>query len=158
MVTWGGLAELRPDLAEAGRELFYQFGGVGLGFLATVRRDGGPRLHPVCPILSGAGLFCLVIPSFKRQDLHRDGRYALHAYPPANNEDAFLVTGAARLRPEPDLRREVEAKFLAERRWESLPGSEDQELFELLIGTCLLTRTAGFGDFDPKNTFWKAPR
>jgi hypothetical protein len=35
MVTWGGLREVRPDLAEAGRARFYQF-GVGLAFLATV--------------------------------------------------------------------------------------------------------------------------
>jgi hypothetical protein len=33
-----------------GRDLLYQF-GVGLGFLSTVRRDGGPRVHPICPIL-----------------------------------------------------------------------------------------------------------
>jgi hypothetical protein len=157
MVTWGRFNELRPDLAQAGRELFYQFGGVGLGFLATVRKDGGPRLHPVCPILTETDLFCLVIPSLKRQDLVRDGRYALHAYPPANNEDAFLVTGVARLRQEPQLRREVEATFLAERGWESLPGSESQQLFDLRIGTCLLTRTTGFGDFEPRHTFWKAP-
>ncbi len=157
MVTWGELTEIRPDLAQAGRELLYQFGGVGLGFMATVRKDGGPRLHPVCPILVDAGLFCLLIPSLKRQDLHRDGRYALHAYPPANNEDAFLISGGARLRPEADLRRAVEATFLAEREWETLPGAETQELFELLIGTCLVTRTRGFGDFDPKHTFWKAP-
>jgi hypothetical protein len=157
MVTWGRFKELRPDLAQAGRELFYQFGGVGLGFLATVSKDGGPRLHPVCPILTEADLFCLVIPSLKRQDLIRDGRYALHAYPPSNNEDAFLVTGVARLRQEPDLRREVEAAFLAERGWESLPGSESQQLFELQIGTCLVTRTTGFADFEPRHAFWKAP-
>ena len=49
VVTWGGFSLERPDLAEAGRGLLYQF-GVGLAFLATVRRDGGPRVHPMCPI------------------------------------------------------------------------------------------------------------
>ena len=44
MLTWAEFAHARPDLAEAGRRLLYQF-GVGLGFLATVRADGGPRLH-----------------------------------------------------------------------------------------------------------------
>jgi hypothetical protein len=41
MLTWAELAHARPELAEAGRRLLYQF-GVGLGVLATVRADGGP--------------------------------------------------------------------------------------------------------------------
>src|SRR6266704_3965772 len=45
----------RPDFADAGRALLYQF-GVGLAFLATVRRDGGPRVHPVCPLICHGGL------------------------------------------------------------------------------------------------------
>jgi hypothetical protein len=41
VLSWAEFQRLRPDLAEAGRRLLYQF-GVGLGFLATVRADGGP--------------------------------------------------------------------------------------------------------------------
>src|SRR6266851_2560720 len=48
-VAWSTLAAERPDLAEAGRALLYQF-GVGLAFLGTIRKDGGPRVHPVCPL------------------------------------------------------------------------------------------------------------
>jgi len=51
MVTWAEFAAAEPELADAGRSQLYQF-GVGLAFLATVRRDGAPRLHPVCPVLS----------------------------------------------------------------------------------------------------------
>jgi hypothetical protein len=40
MLTWGEFALERPELAEAGRRMLYQF-GVGLAFLATVRADGG---------------------------------------------------------------------------------------------------------------------
>ena len=39
MLTWAEFAHARPELAEAGRRLLYQF-GVGLAFLATVRADG----------------------------------------------------------------------------------------------------------------------
>jgi hypothetical protein len=46
---------VRPDLAEAGRRLLYQF-GVGLAFLATLRADGGPRLHPMCPLVTDDAL------------------------------------------------------------------------------------------------------
>jgi hypothetical protein len=59
----------------------FQF-NVGLAFLATVRSDGAPRLHPVCPVLSNDRLFVLITPaSPKRQDLLRDGRYALQSFP-----------------------------------------------------------------------------
>lgn len=156
MVRWSDFRQARPDLAAAGRELFYQF-GVGLGFLATIRRDGGPRVHPVCPVITDNGLFTLVIPSRKRADLHRDGRCALHAFPTPNNEDAFYVTGMAVVRRDGALRRSIDSIFLDECDWKSPPpGFEDQQLFEFLIDVCLLTRTAGHGDFDPKHTIWKA--
>jgi len=51
MATWGGFAQQDHELADAGAKLLTQF-GVGLGFLATARKDGGSRVHPVCPILS----------------------------------------------------------------------------------------------------------
>jgi len=94
VVTWGELAAAEPELARDGAGLLYQF-GVGLGFLATVRRDGGPRVRPMCPLLAGGGLFAFIIPSPKQHDLLRDGRYALHSFPSPENEDAFSVTGVA---------------------------------------------------------------
>jgi hypothetical protein len=48
VLSWAEFAHARPDLGDADRRLLYQF-GVGLAFLATVRADGGPRLHPMCP-------------------------------------------------------------------------------------------------------------
>ena len=44
MATWAALEAAAPELAAEGRRLFYQF-GVGSGFLVTIRKDGGPRLH-----------------------------------------------------------------------------------------------------------------
>src|SRR5437667_7673460 len=70
VVHWGDFRRLRPDLAEAGRRLLYQF-GVGLGFLGTVRADGGPRIHPICPLLTDDGLYAFLAPSLKRDDLRR---------------------------------------------------------------------------------------
>src|SRR5262245_61549998 len=96
MVTWKAFAAAAPDLAQAGRYLLNQF-GVGLAFLATVRKDGAPRLHPVCPVLSEDRLFVLITPaSPKRHDLARDGRYALQTFPQAKaGSDEFYVTGNA---------------------------------------------------------------
>jgi len=96
MVTWKEFAAAAPELAQAGRSLLNQF-RVGLAFLATVRADGDPRLHPVCPVLSGDRLFVLITPtSPKRHDLLRDGRYALQTFPqPKPGSDEFSVTGRA---------------------------------------------------------------
>jgi hypothetical protein len=158
MLTWPELSTARPDLTEAGRSLLYQFGGVGLAFLGTVRPDGGPRVHPICPVLTEAGLFGLIIPSPKLQDLARDRQYVLHSFPCADNEDALYLTGRAELRDDPQLRGEVGRVFLAERNWDqSPPGFDDQRLVEFLVATCMLTRTTGHGDPDPEHTIWHAP-
>ena len=95
MAQWDEFSRLRPDLAQAGANLFYQF-GPGLAFLATSRPDGGPRLHPMCPLLTSVALFAFIVPSPKREDLIRDGRYALHSFPADDNEDAFYITGRAK--------------------------------------------------------------
>jgi hypothetical protein len=96
MVTWKEFAAAAPELAEAGRSLLNQF-GVGLAFLATVRKDSAPRVHPVCPVLSHDRLFVLITPtSPKLHDLRRDGRYALQTFPqPKPGGDEFYVTGRA---------------------------------------------------------------
>src|SRR5262249_454874 len=94
MVTWRELAAAAPDLADIGRSLLFQF-KVGLAFLATVRQDGAPRLHPVCPVLSEGGLFVLITPSSpKRGDLMKDGRYALQTFPqPKPGSEEFYLAG-----------------------------------------------------------------
>lgn len=62
MVRWSEFEGSALEMAEAGRTLFTQ-NGVGLGFLATVRPDGGPRLHPMCPVFAEGGLYAFIVPS-----------------------------------------------------------------------------------------------
>ena len=155
MVGWRDFAAERPDLATSGRDLFYQF-GVGLGFLATVDRSGSPRVHPICPLLTHDGLFALLIPSPKRADLHRDGRYALHSFPRDDDEDAFSVAGRARLEGDPGLEAAVRAAFVAERPGIDLPDLDAQQVFAFDLDRCLLTRTTGHGDPSPRHTVWRA--
>ena len=159
MTRWQDLADRRADLAEAGRALLYQF-GVGLAFLATIRRDGGPRLHPVCPFIVDGGLYLFVIPSLKREDLHRDGRFALHSYPCPDNEDEFYITGQAVFPSDPASIERLRAAFLAERDWTNRPppGWLQQEVCELLIDHVLLTRTTGHADFNPVHSVWRSDR
>ncbi len=76
-VTWKEFAEADPRLAGIGAGLLFQF-GVGLAFLATTCKDGAPRLHPFCPVMSGERLYGLIqADSPKKSDLIRDGRYAM---------------------------------------------------------------------------------
>jgi hypothetical protein len=153
---WAVLSAERPELAEAGRALLYQF-GVGLAFLGTVRKDGGPRVHPVCPLIAAGAIYMLVTASYKRQDLHRDPRYALHSYPCPTNEDAFYLAGEAVLVRDEDVLNSVRAQFLAERGWSKTPPPNwaDQQVFELLIERCLHTTTTGHGDFQPVDSVWR---
>jgi hypothetical protein len=158
MVSWSELQFTRPDLAEAASGLFYQF-GVGLAFLATSRRDGGPRVHPVCPVIVDDRLFALVVPSPKLGDLGRDGRYALHSFPSPDNEDAAYLTGQAVLNTDPLARASVVHQFLAERAQIPIAESDlaDQTLVEFAIEMCMITRTTGHGDPHPAHTVWHAP-
>jgi hypothetical protein len=153
---WDQFAVARPDLAEAGQDLLYQF-GVGLAFLSTVRPDGGPRMHPICPLLVQGRLLAHLIPSAKRDDLHRDPRYALHSFPTDENEDAFYLTGQAAQITDETLVRAAAAQFLLERElYAEPPGFAAGEFFEFRLGRCLLTRTKGHGDWNPQHETWAA--
>jgi hypothetical protein len=155
MKTWPEFAALRPDLAVDGRALLYQF-GVGLGFLATTRSDGGPRVHPMCPIMTEAGMFAFIVPGPKQRDLRRDGRYALHSFPCPDDEDGFSCQGSVRLVNDAGRRSELSDVFVAERAALSVPAPAPDEIaFELLVDSCLLTRTTGHGDPHPVHQIWR---
>src|ERR1700722_13299349 len=145
-----------PPPPAAGRGLFYQQ-GLGLGFLATVRRDGGPRVHPVCPVISAAGLHVLILPGPKRGDLRRDGRYSLHSetYPPPREDDGFAVTGRVTETADPGPWQVVRDQVIADfgQLW---PDYDSLTLFELSLSSCLLTLTEPDGAFPKGPTVWKA--
>ena len=100
MPSWADFERLAPDLAAAGRDLLFH-PGFGFGYLATVRADGSPQVHPVMPFLSEGRLELFVVPSPKLDDLRRDGRYALHSSQDANVNDEFCVEGRACLVTDP---------------------------------------------------------
>jgi hypothetical protein len=157
MLTWTEFERQEPALATVGREQFYQH-DIGLGFLATVRRDGGPRVHPVCPVISTAGLHVLILPGPKRGDLRRDGRYSLHTemFAPPREDDGFAVSGRAREETDPRTWRVVRDQVLAD-FGELWPNYDDLTLFELSMASCLLTLTQPSDIFPKGATIWKAP-
>jgi hypothetical protein len=153
MATWNEFADSEPALGKAGVDQLFQY-GVGLGFLATVRPDGGPRLHPVCPVLSNSRLYILVLPnSPKRRDLERDGRFALQAFPQDKpDSDEFYLSGTARLVEDPA----TFAAVLSDARHHASP---DEVLFELEIERAMHTWWKGFGtpDYRSFHSTWVAP-
>jgi hypothetical protein len=92
MATWGEFAAARPDMAEVLPKLL---DWIPITYLATVRSDGAPRVHPVCPVIAEGRMF-VAVPTYspKRHDLRRDGRFAMHALP-GERDDEFYVTGRA---------------------------------------------------------------
>jgi len=157
LITWGAFAAERPDLAEAGQGLLYQF-GVGLAFLATTRADGAPRVHPMCPLVTEDGLYAFIVPSPKRNDLDRDGRFAMHSFPADDNEDAFSLAGRAEPVKDPALTQALARQYIEERDMREPPiAIPTWELFEFSVESCLLTRTIGHGDTNPRHTTWHTP-
>ncbi|MGH2632294.1 MAG: pyridoxamine 5'-phosphate oxidase family protein [Tepidiformaceae bacterium] len=140
MATWAEFREGDPTLAAAGERLL-QPNGDGTAFLATVRGDGGPRVHPVMPVLAGGCLHVFIVNlSPKHADLLVDGRYALHALPPAAGGEEFYVTGDARFIESTSQRAEVVAASGGR-----LGLHEFESLFELDIQHVLYTVWANWG-------------
>ena len=132
MASWSEFAADEPRLADGIRLLLQQY-GPGFGYLATVRADGGPRVHPVSPIVTDEGLFCFVIDSPKRRDLERDGRYALHSFPAEESDDEAYVAGRARPVTDPARVARLARSFRA-------ASHVDWRLFEFTVDVAMLTR------------------
>jgi hypothetical protein len=106
MMSWKIFEKDSPELAALGFEKLNR----KIVYLATIKRDGSPRLHPVTPAIGNGMLFMFTEPSSpKIQDLKRDGRYAMHC---AIGHDGilfeFLVCGCANLISDPAARAQAE--------------------------------------------------
>jgi len=157
-VTWGQLASAAPALAAAGRKHLYQW-DIGLAFLATVRADGGPRVHPVCPVISDEAVHVLVMAGPKQRDLLRDSRYSLHSEtcPPPRHDDGFAISGRAHLVTDSGVRQRFAEQLVAERTEQiPWPTFEQDLLFELTIERCLLMQTLPDEPFPAGPTVWRA--
>lgn len=147
MARWSEFERSAPEVAEAGRRLLYQY-GLGLGFLATIRPGGGPRLHPFCPIVAEGGLWGFIGHSPQLGDLRRDGRYAVHAFPPERVDDEFAVDGRAREITDADVIARVRAAYHAPIQ------TADEVLLEFDIERALLATYGPRPSWPPVYTRW----
>jgi hypothetical protein len=145
--TWGEFREVEPELAAFGATCFSR----RPAYLATLRRNGVPRVHPVTPIISDQGLFLFMEPtSPKGGDLRARGSYALHNGVPDNEGSGgeFWVSGRGVAVENPDT-------WSIAAQASSYEPAERYLLFELLLNEA---RCNGYGDVAlPPRLRWSAP-
>jgi Pyridoxamine 5'-phosphate oxidase len=103
VMSWKTLEEGNPDLAAFGAARLHG----QVAYLATLRKDGSPRVHPMTPIIGEGHFFVFMEPtSPKGHDLQRDGRYAIHCSVAdiSGGSGKFTINGRARLIDDPKLR------------------------------------------------------
>ena len=94
VATWTDLENAEPELASFGRQsLINCADGWGIALLGTTKRDGSPRISPLCVYLVDNTLLATV-EGLKSHDLDRDPRYFLHSYW-GDGQDEFAVEGEA---------------------------------------------------------------
>jgi hypothetical protein len=107
MTSWKEFAQQAPEFAEFGKSRFQS----RVAYLGTVRADGGPRVHPVTPIVGDQLFLFMESTSPKGKDLQRDPRYTLHCsvedWSGGNGE--FYVRGEGRFTDDPVMREQAVA-------------------------------------------------
>jgi len=136
MGTWEEFERSDAALAAFGRERIDR----QVSFLATVRPDGGPRVHPVTPWIADGRLFVRMYrTSPKVTDLRGDARYALHSM--MDNDDGvggeFSLTGLAHEVDDPG------ATSTAFAAIGELVGERPLTLFELGVDGAMTTQYVG---------------
>ncbi len=94
-MKWTEFKRFQPDLAQLGEE---RFDRTGLALLATLRKDGWPRVSPVEHLFVGDDLYLgMIWQSRKALDLLRDPRCSLHnaVSDTAGGQGEFKVYGKA---------------------------------------------------------------
>lgn len=102
-MSWSALEEKNSELATFGASRLHG----QVAYLATLRKDGSPRVHPMTPIIGQGHLFVFMEPtSPKGHDLRRDGRYALHCAvsDTSGASGEFSIRGQAKFIDDPELR------------------------------------------------------
>ena len=155
MKTWKEFAAENPEMAMLGRrQLFRIREHIGYAFLATLRKDGAPRMHPISLILSKDHLY-VVIPksSPKCLDLLRDGRYAAQAFPmsPTEPGDEFYLAGTANQVHDPKISQELTEDT-------RISVEENEIFFELFMDRVMHTELVNRGSIDeyPLHRKWRA--
>lgn len=102
-MSWKTFASQSPELADFAQGRLHG----KVAYLATIRKDGSPRVHPFTPIIGEGHLFVFMEPtSPKGHDLRRDPRYALHCSVSDTSGESgeVILTGRARFIDDAEIR------------------------------------------------------
>ena len=129
MGGWRQFERADPELASFGGERLND----QVAYLATVRSDGSPRVHPVSTRIRDGRLFVWMGPaSPKAHDLRRDGRYGLHSQvlDTSGTGGEFAVSGEAH---------RVDDPALLHMLTRGLPDADRYLVFELDLNVAMST-------------------
>ncbi len=149
MATWSEFAQSAPEIAAVAHALL-TVPGSGFGYLATVSREGAPRIHPIMPVWAAGSMFAFIEPSPKLADLARDGRYALHSTGSEDVDDELMVSGCALVTTD-DPRRAAAVAACA-----FVPGDR-ASLVELQLDRVMWAHYEPRGVFPPQYRVWRDP-
>jgi hypothetical protein len=95
VATWAQFSEEAPNMAALGQRILRNY---GIAYLGTVRPDGGPRVHPVSPVVVGDHMYLGMMPDTpKRRDLDRDPRCVVHTLPGPMDSEVCISARARRI-------------------------------------------------------------
>ena len=146
-MQWREFELASPELAAIGRDRL----GDAPAYLATVRSDGRPRVHPVTPIFTDEKLWLFMEPtSPKGRDLVDRHHYTLHGRvdDASGGQGEFIVSGRGALVSDVVEREQVAAA--AQYR-----PKDRYVLFELAVDEAMATHYDAEGE--PRRLRWKAP-
>jgi len=135
LASWRELESKVPQLAAFGRE---RLDGK-VAYLATIKRDGRPRAHPVTPIIGEGRCFIFIEPSSpKGNDLKSNGNYCLHCSmsDSSGSSGEFQISGHAEIVEDDEMRAIAEASS-------SYKPADRYILFELKLSEALSTSYRG---------------
>jgi hypothetical protein len=121
-MRWSEMESAQPGLAGLGRQRLL---APGVVLVATIRRDGTPRISPVEPfVLDGDLWLSMLWQSTKAADLLRDPRILVHSVITSRDggEGEFKIRGIARAEHDPDIQRRYADAVTAGLGWSPTPG------------------------------------
>jgi pyridoxamine 5'-phosphate oxidase-like protein len=121
-MLWSDIERTQPHLARLAQERLINPGVV---LVATIRRDGTPRLSPVEPyVLDGELWLSMMWQSAKARDLLRDPRILVHSVITSRDgaEGEFKIRGTARLEDDQAVQRRYADAVAASLGWNPQPG------------------------------------
>ncbi|MDR0344002.1 MAG: pyridoxamine 5'-phosphate oxidase family protein [Nocardiopsaceae bacterium] len=119
---WSDFEHAQPVMAALGRERLIT---PGVLLVATVRRDGTPRVSPVEPLLLDGDLWLAMMwQSAKARDLERDPRILVHSVITSRegSDGEFKLRGTARTENDLAVQRRYAAAAARTLGWEPEPG------------------------------------